>query len=106
MRKTLPTWDNRSEFEYDGSVSEGTSLYYGTEQESYISSGQYSALLQHFQGRTVKCGTSRTNPPRDSVGEWLQKNVQDRSLASYVCAILIAEGYATKGKVRWTISFK
>jgi len=106
MRKRLQTWDGRSEFEYEGSVAEGTRIYYGTEQESYISKAQYQALLQHFRGRTVKCGTSRTKPPVDSVGAWLQSYVQNRTLASYVCAILIAEGYAIKGNIRWTISFK
>jgi len=106
MRKQLQTWDNRSEFEYEGSVAEGTQIFYGTGQESYISKAQYQALLQHFAGRTVKCGTSRTNPPEDSVGAWLQKYVQNRTLASYVCAILITEKYAAKGNARWTISFK
>ena len=41
-------------------------------------------------------GTSRTDPPRNSVGEWLQLNVTRTALASYVGPILITEGYAEK----------
>jgi hypothetical protein len=44
----------------------------------------------------VDIGTSRTDPPRGSVGEWLQLNVSKRAIASYVGPILIAEGYAEK----------
>lgn len=106
MRKRLPTWDNRSEFEYEGSVAEGTRLYYGTRRETYISKAEWQALLQHFKGRTVKCGTARTTPPEGSVGEWLRDNVQNRTLGSYVCALLIGEKYAVKGDARGEIEFK
>jgi len=105
MRKRLATWAGRSEFEYEGSIAEGVRLYYGTRQMTDISKTQWQALLHHFQGRTVKCGTKQSNPPEGSVGAWLQKNVQDRTLGSYVCPLLIHEGYAKKGSVRGIIEF-
>ena len=56
---------------------------------------QYAALLKHFKGRTVLMGTPR-EPPSGSVGSWLQQNVENRALASYVGAILVYEGYAQR----------
>jgi len=91
---TLPTWARRSKFSYSGSVAEGTTITYGREFSLTISPSQYNALLNHFRGQTVDIGTSRDNPPRGSVGEWLQSNVTKTAIASYVGPILISEGYA------------
>jgi len=71
-----------------------------------ISSNQYNALLDHFRGRTVDIGTSRDKPQRGSVGEWLQVNVTKVAVASYVGAILIHEGLATKAADGTRIRFK
>lgn len=96
--QTLKTWAGRSEFSYEGSVSQGTTIIYGKRNRTSvnITASQYNALLNHFQGRTVDIGTIRNNPPRGSVGEWLQANVTKPATASYVGAVLIHEGYAVK----------
>ena len=93
---TLPTWSGRSSFEYTGSVREGTTITYGKGYISRMPSAHYSALLRHFRGRTVSIGTSRTDPPAGSLGQWLASNVTPTAIASYVGPILIAEGYAEK----------
>ncbi|MCX5886962.1 MAG: hypothetical protein NT096_13815 [Proteobacteria bacterium] len=93
----LPTWAGKSKFSYIGSVKEGTYITYGRGFSCKVSAKQYSALIDHFRGKTVNIGTSRDNPPKGSVGEWLQKNVIKTAIASYVGSILIAEGYAERG---------
>ncbi|RII32966.1 hypothetical protein D2A34_19205 [Clostridium chromiireducens] len=52
--------------------------------------------MKFFSGITTNIGTSRTDPPDKSVGEWLINNVSKVATASYVGAILIYEGYAEK----------
>jgi hypothetical protein len=96
--RTQNTWAGRSTFIYDGSVKIGTIIMYGQgyKYKINITEMQYEALVNHFKGRTVKAGTSRTNPPRGSVGEWLQENVTPTAISSYVCPILINERYAEK----------
>ena len=103
--KKLPTWAGRSEFEYEGSVATGTTIYYGSCSSTRVSVNQYSALLQHFKAQSPNIGTSRDQAPMGSVGAWLQKNVTPTAIASYVGAILIHEGYATKGYESATIKF-
>ncbi len=95
--QTLKTWKEKSTFGYTGSVKEGTEIAYGRKPyPKSISATQYAKLLNHFRSHTVDIGTSRTDPPRNSVGEWLQLNVTRTALASYVGPILITEGYAEK----------
>ena len=94
--QTFKTWGEKSFFDYAGSVKQGTKICYGKKGKKFISATQYVKLLNHFRGRRVDIGTSRTDPPRNSVGEWLQLNVTRTALASYVGPILITEGYAEK----------
>ena len=101
----METWAGRSEFEYSGSVEEGTKIIYGSGFSQWISANQYQKLLDNFRGKTVNIGTSRTDPPMDSVGEWLINNVTKTAMASYVGRILIGEGYAQKGTGRAMITF-
>ena len=96
MGKELITWGERSSFEYDGSVDVGTAIRFGTNGRQFVTREQYVALLAHFKGRTVDIGTSRDNPPEDSVGAWLQEHATKTAIASYVGAILVAEGYAER----------
>jgi hypothetical protein len=78
-------------------VIEGTRIIYGTEPyECFFQANDYEDLLEHFEGKTVKCGTSRTNPPQGSLGKWLQTNVCKTALASYVAPVLMKELYAKK----------
>lgn len=95
---TLATWAGKSSFNYSGSVNHGTTLRYGRGGAFSItvSASQYTALLNYFRGRTVDIGSSRTDPPRGSLGEWLQANVTKTAIASYVGPILIDGGYALK----------
>lgn len=92
----LPTWDNGSMFSYTGSVENGTTITFGRNNTIIVSREQYTDLLDHFRGQTVKAGTSRTNAPVGSVGQWLQANVSKTAISSYVCPILLHEGYAEK----------
>ena len=103
--KSLQTWGERSDFKYEGSIENGTTIYYGDRSKVSVSSEQYSQLINEFEGKSVNIGTSRDNAPRGSVGEWLQKNVTKTAIASYVGAILVDEGYATKGNKREIIEF-
>jgi len=105
--KKLDTWAGRGSFQYEGSVNEGTKIYFGADYEYsvLISSQDFIALLANFKGRDVNIGTSRTDPPNGSVGEWLMENVTKTAVASYVGPILIHEGYAEKEK-RPYISFR
>ena len=93
---TLSTWAGKSSFSYTGSVSQGTKLTYGSGFVLTVSVFQYISLLNHFHCQMVDIGTSRTDPPRGSVGEWLQANVTKTGIVSYVGPILINEGYAIK----------
>ena len=102
--KKLPTWAGRSEFQYEGSIATGTTIYYGSGFSIVVSANQYSALLQHFKGQSPNIGTSRDRAPAGSVGAWLQKNVTPTAIASYVGAILVNEGYAAR--MAATINFK
>jgi hypothetical protein len=106
MRKRLLTSAGRSHFEYDGSVSEGTRIFYGNSQETTITNEQYKKLLAEFRGKTVKLGTSRCVTPEGSLGAWINENIQYRSLASYIVPILEREGYITHGLAKGTIIFK
>lgn len=92
----METWGGGSEFEYHGSVVAGTTINYGNGNQTHIPATAYQQLLAHFAGRTVPCGTSRTNPPANSLGQWLQRHVSRTAFASYVGAILVREGYAQK----------
>ena len=96
--RTLPTWAGRSLFVYDSSAAGGTTIHFGKgfAHTIHMTGNQYALLLQHFRGRSVPIGTSRDNPPPESVGEWLQAKVTKVAIASYVGPILIAEGYAQK----------
>ena len=93
------TWAGRSKFEYTGSVETGTEITYGKKFKVRVSAQHYKHLRKHFLNDVVSVGTSRTNPPRGSLGSWLQENVTRTAIASYVAPILIIEGYAnSEGK--------
>jgi len=92
----LHTWARRSQFEYEGSVIEGTTIRYGKSWSAKVSPEQYRALLAEFKDAETDMGTSRTSPPTGSVGAWLQKNVTRTAIASYVGPILLHEGYAER----------
>lgn len=94
--KTLNTWAGRSSFSYSGNVKTGTKINYGSKYTVTIKKEDYEKLLSEFKGKKIPCGTSRDNPPEGSLGSWLQTNVTKTATASYVGAILVSEGYASK----------
>ena len=94
IMKELATWGRKSKFKYRGSIENGTTIIYGKGYSIIVTKEQYISLLNHFRGKTVDAGTSRTDAPQGSVGKWLQINVTKTAIASYVCPILIVEGYA------------
>ncbi|AEG14636.1 hypothetical protein Desku_1047 [Desulfofundulus kuznetsovii DSM 6115] len=92
----LKTWGARKVFTYTGSVETGILITYGNNRRIYFSAEDFKKLLQYFKGRAVAIGTSRTNPPKDSVGEWIKNNTSKPAIACYLGPILIKEGYAEK----------
>lgn len=90
------TWGARSRFDYSGSVETGTDIVYGRGWKVRVDVQEYTALRKHFLGRVVPVGTSRSEPPADSLGAWLQENVTRTAIASYVAPILVLEGYAKR----------
>ncbi len=91
--KTLATG---TEFEYSGSVVKGLSLVVGDGYTNKVSREVLSALTKHFFGREVDLGTSRTDPPEGSIGEWLISQTSI-NLASYIGPVLVEEGFADTG---------
>ena len=86
----------KSNFSYTGSVELGTTISFGMKGNSLkITPDAYSKMLTNFRGLTVNIGTSRTAPPKGSLGEWF-KDYEGRAVTSYVGPILIREGYAEK----------
>ena len=90
------TWGGRSRFEYSGSVATGTEIVFGRGWKTKVSAEDYRALRQHFKGRIVPLGSSRTVPPPDSMGAWLQTHVTRLALVVYIGQILVLEGYAER----------
>jgi hypothetical protein len=111
-RKTLLTWGRGGEtFEYEGSVLGGTTIHYGDgyQWSATISGADYARLLGRFAGKEVAVGTSKTQPPPGSVGEWVKANINRSGLMSYIGAILVEEGYAIKpmpGRIRFIAASK
>ena len=97
--KSLPTWAGRSQFQYEGSILEGTKIHFGQDSRSAfnVSKDVYAKMLIQFSGREVSIGTSRTDPPKGSLGKWFQENCTRIALASYIGPILVEEGYAERG---------
>ncbi|MEH7378984.1 hypothetical protein V7138_00670 [Bacillus sp. JJ1533] len=92
--KELCTLVKQKPFNYEGSIKEGTTIYFGDGWKVKVAGSHYSTLLEKFDGHTLAIGASRANPPKNSLGEWLMANVTKTAIASYVVPILINEGYA------------
>ncbi len=93
---TLTTWGGRSKFRYSGSVASGTAIHYGKGRRISLSGKEYAALRKYFKGLTVPAGTSRTIPPKSSLGHWLKTYCKKTAIASYVAPILVSGGYAKR----------
>lgn len=94
--KKMKTLARDAEFEYSGSVVKGLTLVVGDGYTHKVSSEVLSALTKHFFGMEVDLGTSRTDPPEGSIGEWLIGS-SSINLASYIGPVLVEEGFADTG---------
>jgi len=94
--QTLRTWSGRSQFQYCGCVACGVNIRYGSKGRAAVTAKEFATLLAAFGGRRVDVGTSRTNPPRLSLGAWLQQHVTRTAIASYMAPILIEECLASR----------
>ena len=105
--RVLKTWSGRSDFQYEGSVTEGTLIRYGRDhgREQSVSAAQFEALLAHFRGQVADMGTARADPDEDSLSNWLREQVTRTTIASHVGAILVSEGYAERGPTASQIRF-
>lgn len=83
------------EFSYEGSIFQGTAIYFGKGYKIFIKKESYTLLIDHFKGMKVKIGTSRTTSPSGSMGDWLKKNLTKIAVA-YIVPILVHEGYVRK----------
>lgn len=99
MAITLPTWANRSKFQYDGSVRTGTEIRYGRglKFKDTITAAEYARMSSKFSGQEVSIGTSRTIPPPGSLGEWFSRECGQPAMTSYIGPILLNEGLAKRG---------
>ncbi|MCL4552490.1 MAG: hypothetical protein M1305_02895, partial [Candidatus Marsarchaeota archaeon] len=98
-RITLPTWAGRKQFQYEGSVREGTTIYFGSNSRyaCTVTASEYAGMLAMFNGQEVSIGTSRTDPPNGSLGKWLTEEYKLYAMTSYIGPILIREGFAERG---------
>jgi hypothetical protein len=97
---TLGHQSRRTQFRYEGSITEGCRLLQ-TGRPS-IGAGFLQAALEAFRGREVKGGFKEDDSPVGSFGEWVQnnsKNINGRRLtprhASFIAAILCYEAGVT-----------
>jgi hypothetical protein len=100
MSSVLDTWSGRKRFKYNGYVSEGTIIHYGTNFHWIftVTSDQYKKMLNHFRGQEIPLGAIREigKRPSNSLGKWIAYNVTKTAIASYVAPILVHERYCTR----------
>jgi hypothetical protein len=107
MSNELYTWAEHSRFRYDGSVSEGTKIFYGRNfaRSVVITAGEYKKMLEEFSGREIPPAITREEEKRgqESLGKWFADNKMRVSIASYVAPVLIHEGYCVRegAKIRF-----
>lgn len=89
--KKINTASGRSSFEYRGNKSEGIELRFGTgvTQNARVSADVIEALIREFGNRpkAVVVGTSFTDPPLGSIGDWLKEHC-GQNIACYLVPTL------------------
>ena len=100
----------RYRFTYRGTAKDGVIVEMREEgTKATFSASLFKAILNEFSGKTIVGGFSMTNPPRDGFGWWIQNNSGNYGNkltprhASFIAAILVAEGYCTSQKGRGVI---
>ncbi|WKC35673.1 hypothetical protein QYM18_14455 [Ectopseudomonas chengduensis] len=92
----LDTWGGRSEFDFVGSIKQGTIITYGSNNQITFTAQQYQAMLENFRGQTITVSPERNEPEHGSLEFWLRNNVTQTAIASYVAPILVNEGVVTR----------
>jgi hypothetical protein len=108
-RRTLQTWGGRSQFQYEGSVNQGTVIHCGKKlplRRYEFPKELYAGMLAEFSSQEVSIGTSPVDPPPGSLGEWLDKTYGWYGMTSYIGPILLKEGKAERGAQPDRIRFK
>jgi len=111
---TLLTWGEQSEFQYDGSVTQGTRIRWkdnakpdGFSKEWPVGREQYQSLLFTFSGQELPFGNYR-KPTPGNLEAWLkeQPGQWGLGLARHLGQIMVKEGYAERVSRRGRIRFK
>jgi hypothetical protein len=93
----MGTWGGNSTFQFRPDAAQGFYIRFGsTPQTVHVSRHVIEQIQRDFGGRLVPVGTSRTDPPGGSLGEWLQANLTRTATASYVGALLVHLNLAEK----------
>lgn len=96
----LATWAGRSTFEYRRHANGGYDIRFGHGQTVYVSPALLDALVRTFGNKSLPLGTSRTAPPPNSLGAWLQRHLVPTATASYIGPLLVEIGLAAKSPYR------
>lgn len=107
----MKTLVKKKPFKYKKISNGDKEIFFGKNESTKVklSKEQYMELIEAFKGRTVLIEASRTNPPKDSLGEWLMNNITKLAIASYIVPILIEEGHVIpvipldSGKIKFTV---
>ncbi len=100
------TWAERSRFRYRTNADGSVDIAFGSgPTRRRLTRQKLDDLLAQFGGQSVKPGTSRTNPPEGSLGEWLIANFTKVATASYIAPVLIDLGHAARdgGELRFRV---
>lgn len=91
-----------TEFEYDGTVENGITIYFKKTSSVPITANFLRAIRKNFAGQEIPGGFSMDNPPPDGLGIWVRDNsanLNGRQLtprhASFIAAILRDVGWVT-----------
>jgi len=92
------TFAGLGEFRVSGSIATGAEIWPG--QMRYpirFPKDFFDSLLRRFRAQEVNVGLQFDRPGKDSLGEWIKKNLPTKmNPATYVAGLLIDEGYAER----------
>jgi len=96
--RTCKTFAGLGEFRVSGSIATGAEIWPG--QMRYpirFPKNFFDSLLRRFRAQEVNVGLQFDRPGKDSLGEWIKKNLPTKmNPATYVAGLLIDEGYAER----------
>jgi hypothetical protein len=109
MATELPTWGGKQRFRYEFDRSTLDVRIFCGDNCSRIYQLDGASLreaLVKFSGKESLAGTHRTEPPPDSIGDWLRVHCKRGGIMSYLGPLLIHEGYAKRGTEKDRIYIK